>query len=83
MNIKKLCLVTFIKSIPLFFTDGLQERYGLTDLIILLVAGFFRHTAGYCWGYNQKLYFSQKFGEDVKRFLNTGGNSILLSQSFF
>ena len=35
-----------------------------TDILIILLAGIIRHTAGFTWAYNQKLYFEGKLEND-------------------
>lgn len=35
-----------------------------TDILIILLAGILRHTAGFTWAYNQKLYFEGKLEND-------------------
>lgn len=33
-------------------------------ILLMVIAGCFRHTAGFSWGYNQVLYYSETFPEE-------------------
>ena len=33
-------------------------------LLLLLLAAWFRHTAGYCWAYNTRLYYAEYYPDD-------------------
>ena len=56
-------LLNFVKKIPKYFTDGPLPETRIIDILILLLAGIVRNTAGFAWGYSQK-------GNDLKwRFL--------------
>ena len=39
------------------YARKLVSSFLAPSMIILLVAAFFRHTAGYCWAYNTRLFF--------------------------
>ena len=35
-----------------------------STLLLLLLAAWFRHTAGYCWAYNTRLYYAEYYPDD-------------------
>ena len=39
------------------YVRTLARSFLSPSMLILLVAAFFRHTAGYCWAYNTRLFF--------------------------
>jgi len=41
----------------LAYARTLARSFLSPSMLILLVAAFFRHTAGYCWAYNTRLFF--------------------------
>ena len=47
-------LLNFVKKIPKYFTDGPLPETRRIDILILLLAGIVRNTAGFAWGYSQK-----------------------------
>ena len=50
--------------------DNLQETH-ITDIQtytqVLLLAAIFRHTAGYCWAFNTRLFFQVLLGHQLCR----------------
>jgi len=43
------------------YLKTLAKSFLSPSMLILLVAAFFRHTAGYCWAYNTRLFFQSYY----------------------